>query len=81
MLIQRGRCPKCSSGTCRVDDLLPNLSLRRAIEHFLASHMSKDSSEKDLCKYAPGNVTSLIFGENDRRKRAVVSLVHNYVFC
>ncbi|PNT63236.1 E3 ubiquitin-protein ligase RBBP6 isoform X2 [Brachypodium distachyon] len=29
------KCPKCSSTRCTTNDLLPNLSLRKAIEHFL----------------------------------------------
>ncbi|XP_072990347.1 uncharacterized protein [Typha latifolia] len=43
-LIELGRCPKCSSSKCTVKDLLPNLSLRQAIEHFLEAHAAIDGS-------------------------------------
>lgn len=53
-LIAKGMCPKCSSRKCIVGDLLPNLSLRRAIEHFLESQMFDAGFEDVMQKYAPG---------------------------
>lgn len=34
-LAELKKCPKCSSTRCTTNDLLPNLSLRKAIKHFL----------------------------------------------
>ncbi|PIA27692.1 hypothetical protein AQUCO_07600100v1 [Aquilegia coerulea] len=53
VLLEKGRCPKCLSTKCRVEDLLPNLSLRQAIEHFLESQMLISGSDHNLPKYAP----------------------------
>ncbi|KAL5728625.1 RING-type E3 ubiquitin transferase [Ranunculus cassubicifolius] len=53
VLIEKARCPKCSSAKCRVDDLLPNLSLRQAIEHFLESQMLISGSENIHPQYVP----------------------------
>ncbi|KAM0026056.1 putative transcription factor interactor and regulator CCHC(Zn) family [Helianthus debilis subsp. tardiflorus] len=47
------RCPKCSSTKYRVEHLLPNLSLRHAIEHFLESQILATAPESDLQKYVP----------------------------
>ncbi|KAI3682117.1 hypothetical protein L2E82_50149 [Cichorium intybus] len=47
------RCPKCSSTKYRVEHLLPNLSLRHAIEHFLESQILATAPENDLQKYVP----------------------------
>ncbi|KAI3694663.1 hypothetical protein L1987_77631 [Smallanthus sonchifolius] len=47
------RCPKCSSTKYRVEHLLPNLSLRHAIEHFLESQILAAAPEVDLQKYVP----------------------------
>ncbi|CAN4076673.1 unnamed protein product [Withania somnifera] len=52
-LLEKAMCPKCLSSRCRVEDLLPNLSLRRAIEHFCESQMVATGSESALRKYAP----------------------------
>ncbi|KAK4338602.1 hypothetical protein RND71_043089 [Anisodus tanguticus] len=52
-LLEKAMCPKCLSIRCRVEDLLPNLSLRQAIEHFLESQMLDTWSENALRKYAP----------------------------
>lgn len=52
-LLEKTMCPKCLSSRCRVEDLLPNLSLRQAIEHFLESQMVATWSENALRKYAP----------------------------
>ncbi|KAF5802603.1 putative transcription factor interactor and regulator CCHC(Zn) family [Helianthus annuus] len=47
------RCPKCSSTKYRVEHLLPNLSLRHAIEHFIESQILATAPESDLQKYVP----------------------------
>lgn len=52
-LVKKSRCPKCFSDKCKAEDLLPNLSLRQAIEHFLESQMLMTASEKALDKYVP----------------------------
>lgn len=54
MLLEKARCPKCFSTKCRVDDLLPNVSLRQAIEHFLESQNLITGPDNDCCQYAPG---------------------------
>ncbi|XP_058108561.1 uncharacterized protein LOC131251692 [Magnolia sinica] len=53
VLVEKAKCPKCSSTKCRVDDLLPNVSLRQAIEHFLESQILISGSDNILPKYAP----------------------------
>ncbi|KAL0394226.1 UNVERIFIED_CONTAM: hypothetical protein Slati_4388800 [Sesamum latifolium] len=52
-LTENGRCPKCFSSKCTIDNLLPNLSLRQAIEHFLESQMLETDLEKAMQKYVP----------------------------
>ncbi|KAL5850666.1 hypothetical protein ACOSQ3_008717 [Xanthoceras sorbifolium] len=52
LLVEKARCPKCFSSKCRAEDLLPNLSLRQAIEHFLESQILFDGSDNDLHRYA-----------------------------
>ncbi|PHU09157.1 hypothetical protein BC332_21017 [Capsicum chinense] len=52
-LQENAMCPKCLCSRCRVEDLLPNLSLRKTIEHFLESQIDTSLSESDLRKYAP----------------------------
>ena len=54
MLVEKARCPKCFSTKCKVEDLLPNLSLRQAIERFLKSQILINGSENALHRYAPG---------------------------
>lgn len=49
VLLEKAKCPKCSSSRCRVEDLLPNLSLRRTIRRFLAT-----DPENALRRYVPG---------------------------
>ncbi|KAL4571152.1 hypothetical protein LXL04_017903 [Taraxacum kok-saghyz] len=49
----KSKCPKCSSTKYRVEHLLPNLSLRHAIEHFLESQLLATAPEVDLQKYVP----------------------------
>lgn len=53
VLTLMARCPKCSSTKYRVEHLLPNLSLRLAIEHFLESQLLATAPENDLQKYVP----------------------------
>ncbi|KAI3468064.1 hypothetical protein Pfo_024727 [Paulownia fortunei] len=53
VLIEKGRCPKCFSSKCNVEDLLPNLSLRQAIEHFLEAQMLDAGLENAMQKYVP----------------------------
>ncbi|KAK6912869.1 Zinc finger, CCHC-type, partial [Dillenia turbinata] len=53
VLVEKARCPKCSSTKCRVEDLLPNVSLRQAIEHFRGSQILHNDSENNLPRYAP----------------------------
>ncbi|XP_049377964.1 E3 ubiquitin ligase PQT3-like isoform X2 [Solanum stenotomum] len=48
VLLEKAKCPKCSSSRCRVEDLLPNISLRQTIEHFLATE-----SENALRRHVP----------------------------
>ncbi|TMW91571.1 hypothetical protein EJD97_014161 [Solanum chilense] len=48
VLLEKAKCPKCSSSRCRVEDLLPNLSLRRTIRRFLAT-----DPENALRRYVP----------------------------
>ncbi|XP_059662039.1 E3 ubiquitin ligase PQT3-like [Cornus florida] len=53
VLLEKARCPKCSSSKCRVENLLPNLSLRQAIEHFLESQILIGDPDNAFQKYAP----------------------------
>ena len=53
-LSELGKCPICSSKKCRPEDLLPNVSLRQAIERFLESQLLLNGSENDLHRDAPG---------------------------
>ncbi|KAD3068196.1 hypothetical protein E3N88_36076 [Mikania micrantha] len=53
VLPKTARCPKCSSTKYRVEHLLPNLSLRHAIEHFLESQILATAPESNLQKYVP----------------------------
>lgn len=53
VLVEKARCPKCLSSKCRLEDLLPNVSLRQAIEHFLESQILISSSENAYHRYAP----------------------------
>ncbi|XP_028556862.1 E3 ubiquitin ligase PQT3-like isoform X2 [Dendrobium catenatum] len=52
-LVKQSSCPKCSSTKCTVKDLLPNLSLRQAIEHFLEAQNASIVSYNNLPMYAP----------------------------
>ncbi|XVF89026.1 hypothetical protein PTKIN_Ptkin19aG0098100 [Pterospermum kingtungense] len=53
VLVEKARCPKCYSTKCKVEDLLPNLSLRQAIERFMLSQILINGSENALHQYAP----------------------------
>lgn len=52
-LSENAKCPMCSSAKCKAEDLLPNVSLRQAIERFLESQLLLNGSENDLHRYAP----------------------------
>ncbi|XP_015884535.1 E3 ubiquitin ligase PARAQUAT TOLERANCE 3 isoform X2 [Ziziphus jujuba] len=53
VLHEKGKCPKCFSTKCRVEDLLPNVSLRQAIVHFLESQILTTGFGNDYQRYAP----------------------------
>ncbi|KAH9805096.1 hypothetical protein KPL71_002316 [Citrus sinensis] len=53
VLVEKARCPKCFSSKCRLEDLLPNVSLRQAIEHFLESQILISGSENAYHRYVP----------------------------
>ncbi|XP_024022695.1 E3 ubiquitin ligase PQT3-like isoform X2 [Morus notabilis] len=53
VLLENARCPKCFSAKCRIEDLLPNVSLRQAIEHFLESQTLTHGLGNDCQQYAP----------------------------
>lgn len=55
-LLEKAKCPKCFSTKCRVEDLLPNVSLRQAIEHFLESQIITTGLGIDYQRYAPGRI-------------------------
>lgn len=54
-LADKGRCPQCSSTKFRIEDLLPNLSLRHAIGHFLEAQIPTRSDQL-VPRYAPGEM-------------------------
>nr|XP_004303469.2 PREDICTED: uncharacterized protein LOC101301887 [Fragaria vesca subsp. vesca]XP_011467226.1 PREDICTED: uncharacterized protein LOC101301887 [Fragaria vesca subsp. vesca]XP_011467227.1 PREDICTED: uncharacterized protein LOC101301887 [Fragaria vesca subsp. vesca] len=53
VLLEKARCPKCFSTKCRIEDLLPNISLRQAIEHFQESQNIITVPDNGFCQYAP----------------------------
>ncbi|XP_074345783.1 uncharacterized protein LOC141684622 isoform X2 [Apium graveolens] len=53
VLSEKAKCPRCSSQKFMEADLLPNLSLRKAIEHFLESQNQLSVSENALRRFAP----------------------------
>ncbi|GMI97904.1 hypothetical protein HRI_003459700 [Hibiscus trionum] len=53
VLVEKARCPKCFSTKCKVEDLLPNLSLRQATERFLKSQIVVNHPANALDRYAP----------------------------
>ena len=54
VLGEKAKCPRCFSHKFTEVDLLPNLSLRQAIEHFLESQNQFSISENALQRFAPG---------------------------
>lgn len=54
VLSERAKCPRCFSNKFTEADLLPNLSLRKAIEHLLESQNQFSISENALRRFAPG---------------------------
>lgn len=54
VLREKSKCPKCSSDKFKAEDLLPNLSLREAIVHFLETQIQFSISETALRRYVPG---------------------------
>lgn len=54
VLSENAKCPWCSSSKFTEEDLLPNLSLRQAMEHFLESQNQFSISENALQRFAPG---------------------------
>lgn len=54
VLSEKSKCPKCSSDKFKPEDLLPNLSLREAIVHFLENQIQCSVSETVLRRYVPG---------------------------
>lgn len=54
MLDEKRRCPMCFSSKCRKEDLLPNIALRQAIEHFLESQNLSCGLENPFNQYVPG---------------------------
>ncbi|KAK6273809.1 hypothetical protein POUND7_010892 [Theobroma cacao] len=63
VLVEKARCPKCFSTKCKVEDLLPNVSLRLAIERFLKSQILVNGSENALHRDAPDGESGI--QEND----------------
>lgn len=61
MLLEKARCPKCFSIKSRVEDLLPNISLRQAIEHFLESQNVITVPDNAFCQHAPGRSFILVY--------------------
>ncbi|MCL7024313.1 hypothetical protein MKW94_029165, partial [Papaver nudicaule] len=59
VLVEKARCPKCSSPKCKVEDLLPNVSLRQAIEHFLESQGLMSGSGNIFQKFAPDEASGI----------------------
>lgn len=53
VLVEKARCPKCYSTKCKVEDLLPNVSLRQAIDHFLESQIPISGSDNAFHGHAP----------------------------
>ncbi|PRQ28030.1 putative transcription factor interactor and regulator CCHC(Zn) family [Rosa chinensis] len=53
MLLEKARCPKCFSTKSRIEDLLPNISLRQAMEHFQESQNLITVPDNAFCQYAP----------------------------
>lgn len=59
-LIETGTCPKCGKKDMLCDDLLPNQSLRKAIQNHVRSHLKPQATlsiEKDKGKVDPATQT------------------------
>ncbi|XP_057850363.2 E3 ubiquitin ligase PARAQUAT TOLERANCE 3 isoform X1 [Cryptomeria japonica] len=59
VLIENGRCPQCNSSKFKIDELLPNIALRQAIEHFLESQLTMSSGEDFAAKHAPDGESAI----------------------
>lgn len=75
-LAENGKCPMCSSTKCKVEDLLPNVSLRQAIERFLQSQPLLNGSDNDLHRDAPdgesGIQVELSYAATRRRSNPIL---------
>ncbi|PWA41322.1 cell division cycle 48C [Artemisia annua] len=69
------RCRKCSSTKYRVEHLLPNLSIRHAIEPFLESQVPKSAPETDVHKYVPACKITRV--NNSNKRLEVIRFVGN----
>lgn len=75
MLVEKAQCPKCSSTKCRVEDLLPNLSLRQAIDHFLESQILLSGSDDAFHRYAPGErINQCLIVQKKKKKKLFMML-------
>lgn len=53
VLVEKGKCPQCNSTKFKIDELLPNIALRQAIERFLESQVTISTAEDCATKHAP----------------------------
>lgn len=53
VLVEKGKCPQCNSTKFKIDELLPNIALRQAIERFLESQVTISTAEDCGAKHAP----------------------------
>jgi len=74
VLNEKSRCPNCSA-KCRAEDLLPNVSLRHAVEVFLRSQVFADGVE-DIHHHASGKDTFWLLSRWD----FVVFFIHASCF-
>lgn len=70
-LVVRSSCPQCGSTKCHVGDLLPNVSLRQAIEHLPEAQMAFSSSAKVTPKYDVPDDESGIQADNVKGRISV----------
>lgn len=54
VLLQKEKCPKCASTKYKIEDLLPNLSLRQNVACFLESQILMGNSDNAYRHDAPG---------------------------
>ncbi|KAK1372617.1 E3 ubiquitin ligase PARAQUAT TOLERANCE 3-like [Heracleum sosnowskyi] len=71
VLSEKAKCPRCSSHKFTEEDLLPNLSLRQAIEHFLESQNQFSISENALRRFVPDEES----GIQDKDLSSAVTIV------